>query len=74
MITRENLKDVINAISEKDKKRLKNTNKEYIILELHCFNVGARVDIKLTNKTPLRLNNGEVVLYSNDVVFDAIRY
>ena len=50
MITRENFKDVVCMIDKKDKKRIRNNfNKEFIVLYLHCFNVGAYVEIKLTN-------------------------
>ena len=37
-------------ISDKDRKRINNNwNYEYVVLELHTFNVGSYVTIKLTN-------------------------
>lgn len=74
MITKENIHDVINNISDKDKKRIKNTNKEYIILELCCTNNTSWIDVTLTNRTPPTLHNGECVLYTDDIIFDSIRY
>lgn len=49
MITRENLQGVINSLSDKDKNRIKNTNKEYLVIELHIFNTGSYATVKLTN-------------------------
>jgi len=49
MITRNNIKEVMNQLSDKDKKRLKSTSKDYCILELHTFNVGSFTSMKLTN-------------------------
>lgn len=73
MITRDNIQDVIYNISDKDKKRIKNTNKEYIILEVVATNNTYYIDVKLTNNTPKTLNNGECILYVDDVVFNGIR-
>jgi len=49
MITMDNLKEVINQISSKDKKRIWSSDKEYCVIELHCFNVGSFTKIKLAN-------------------------
>ena len=72
MITRKNLKDVIAQISEKDKKRIRNTSKEYIILGLHCFNAGSYTTVKCTDMAPNKLHYTEYILYSNDPVFEGI--
>jgi len=50
MITRDNLKDVINLLPDRTKKRiLTNTNKEYCVLYLYCTNAGAWSVARLTN-------------------------
>ena len=49
MITRSNISEVINSLSDKDKNRIKNTNKEYCVIYLHVFNVGSYATIKLTD-------------------------
>lgn len=71
MITRENLKDVINSLSNKDKNRIKNTNKEYAVIELHIFNTGSYATVKLTNSY-LRYQNvsnyGNCILETQDVL------
>jgi len=71
MITRENFKDVVLNINEKDKTRIINSNKEYIVIELHCFNVGIRVDIRLTNDYNRYKNvsyNGNCILPLGEVI------
>ena len=77
MITRDNIQEVVNQITLKDKIRIKNnTSKEYIVLYLHCFNVGCRVEIILTNdyyRYRNVSNNGNCILDSDDFVFDTIR-
>lgn len=49
MITRDNFKDVLKLISQKDIKRIKKSDKEYIVLMFHVFNVGSYVSVILTN-------------------------
>jgi len=71
MITRDNLKEVINSLDEKDKKRLLNTNKEYTVLELHIFNAGYFVTCKLTNdfnRYKNVSNYGNCILYTSEVI------
>ena len=73
MITRENYKTVINMIDDKDYDRLKKTDKEYIVLSLHTFNVGSYVSIKLTddfNRYKNVSNNGDVILEAGQVLDD----
>lgn len=71
MITRDNLQEVIQSLSSKDKKRiLNNYSKEFIVLEAHCFNVGAYVTVKLTNNYNRYKNvsdNGNCILFVQDV-------
>lgn len=49
MITRENLRDVIDSLSDKTKRRILSSEKYYVVLTLHVFNVGAYATAKLTN-------------------------
>ena len=49
MITKDNLHDVITSLSNKDKKRILNSNKECTVLYLHVFNAGHYVTARLTN-------------------------
>ena len=70
MITRENLKDVLKSLSDKDKKRVLNSSKEYTVLYLHVFNVGCRVTIRLTNdynRYRNVSNNGNAILYTEEI-------
>ena len=51
MITNlEELKNVLSTLNSIELKRIKNTDKEFIIISLHVFNVGYYATIKLTNK------------------------
>ena len=66
MITRDNLTDVIKAITPSDKRRILNSNKEYIVMYLSVFNTGCIVSIKLTNDFDRYKNvykDGNAILY-----------
>lgn len=70
MITHNNLKEVINQLSDKHKKRIKNTDKEYCVLELHIFNAGSVTTCRLTddfNRYKNVGNSGNCILESWDV-------
>jgi hypothetical protein len=70
MITRENLQNVINSMSIKDKKRVLNTEKEYVVIYLHICNSGSYTTIRLTddfNRYKNVSNNGNVILTSEEV-------
>jgi len=65
MITRQNLPEILQLISSKDIKRIKDSNKEYVVLYLHTFNVGSYVSIKLTDNLHRYQNvsnNGNCIL------------
>jgi hypothetical protein len=49
MITRENLRDVIGSLPEKTKKRILTSEKYYVVLTLHVFNVRTYATARLTN-------------------------
>lgn len=49
MITRENLREVIDSLDDKTKKRILSSEKYYVVLTLHVFNVGAYATARLTN-------------------------
>lgn len=49
MITRENLREVIDSLDDKTKKRILTSEKYYVVLTLHVFNVGAYATARLTN-------------------------
>lgn len=69
MITRDNFKDVLRLISKKDIKRIKKSDKEYIVLMLHVFNVGTNVSVILTNDYNRYKNvsyNGNCILELNN--------
>ena len=75
MITSQNINEVVKQLSNKDKKRLKNTNKEYAVLILSIFNTGSVTHLILTNdynKYKNVSNYGNCILYSDDVVFNDI--
>jgi len=70
MITKDNLKAVINLLPAKTKKRIINTNKEYCVLYLHVANAGAWSTARLTDDF-LRYQHvgkdGNAILYTEDV-------
>ena len=71
MITRDNLKEVINTLNAKDLNRIKNSTKEYAVIYLHLFNIGSYATIKLTNNYDRYKNvsnNGDVILELSDVL------
>ena len=49
MITRENLREVIDSLDGKTKRRILSSEKYYVVLTLHVFNVGAYATARLTN-------------------------
>lgn len=66
MITIDNFKDVLKLISKKDIKRIKKSNKEFIVLLLHVFNVGSYVSVILTND----YNRYKNVSYNGNCIFE----
>lgn len=72
MITRDNFKDVLKLISKKDIKRIKKSDKDYIVLMFHVFNVGSYVSVILTNDYNRYKNvsyNGNCILeLSNELI------
>ena len=76
MITSDNIQGVISQIRDKDKKRIKQSNKEYIVLLLHCFNSGSVTQVILTNDYTRYQNvskNGDCILSIADSIFNSIR-
>lgn len=67
MITKDNYKDVIKAITPKDKKRILNSVKEYCILQIHIFNVGYYVTVKLTNNYK-NIGYLEAIFYTDTII------
>ena len=70
MITKDNLQEVINSLSDSEKKRILRSSKEYIVLYLHVFNIGSYVTIRLTNDYNRYKNvsyNGDVILYTEEI-------
>ena len=70
MITRKNLNEVVNSLSTKDKKRILNSEKEYVVLYLHICNSGSYITIRLTddfNRYKNVSNNGDAILYTEEV-------
>lgn len=71
MITQDNLKEVINQLDNKDKRRIELSMKEYCVLFLHSFNVGSYTEIVLTdnfNKYKNVSNNGNCILETSEVL------
>ena len=71
MITRDNLKEVIFQISEKDKRRILKTFKEFTVLKLHVFNSGSYTEVILTdNYTKFQNvgNNGNCILDTQEII------
>lgn len=71
MITTDNIREVVNQLSDKDKRRLVNTNKEYCVLYLSIFNAGSVTTMRLTNdyyKYSNVSDNGDCILEVTDVI------
>ncbi len=71
MITRENLKEVIDSLDDKTKRRILSSEQYFVVLTLHVFIVGGYVTARLTNDYG-RYNlhawkHGNCVLYIEDV-------
>ncbi len=49
MITHRNFKLIVQSLSDKDKKRILYSNKEFCVLIIHIFNAGYTVNCILTN-------------------------
>ena len=49
MITRENFREVVLALPDKDKRRILNSDKEFVVLYLSIFNSGRTVKASVTN-------------------------
>jgi hypothetical protein len=70
MITKENLREVVNSLSISAKKRILKSDKEFIVLYLHVCNSGSYTTIRLTNDFNRYKNvskNGNVILYTEEV-------
>jgi len=71
MITRDNIKAVVDQLSDKDKKRIRNNWRyEYCVLYLHVFNAGSATTMRLTNDFNRYKNvssYGDVILEVKDV-------
>ena len=68
MITRQNINEVLKLITDKDLNRLKNTEKEYCVLYLHCTNNSSWVTITLTND----YNKYKNVSNNGNCIFDTL--
>ena len=66
MITKDNFKDVIKAITPKDKKRILTSIREFCFLQIHFFNVGYYVTVKLS-KNFRNTNYLECVFYTDTI-------
>lgn len=70
MITRENLRDVIDSLPEKTKRRILTSEKYYVVLTLHVFNTGGYATAKLTNdygRYQHAWKHGNCILCTEDV-------
>jgi len=70
MITKNNLKEVVNQLSDRDKNRIKKSSKEFIVLELHVFNSGSVTTCILTNcwwKYKHVSDRGDSLMYLKDI-------
>ncbi len=70
MITHDNFTLVVQSLSDKDKKRILNSDKEFCVLFLHVFNTGCIVDCILTNNYNRYKNvsdNGNAILLTEEV-------
>jgi hypothetical protein len=72
MITHNNFKEVVSALSAKDIKRIKGNHwYEYTVLYLSVFNTGFCVNIRLTNdynRYKNVSNNGDAILETDEVI------
>ena len=70
MITKDNLNEVITSLSDKDKKRILSSSKEYTVLYLYVFNAGYCATARLTNdynRYKNVSNNGDAILSTEEV-------
>ena len=66
MITRHNLNEIINQISNDDKKCILKSSREYTMIDVSFFNVGISISIGLLSDLPSdydeKIKSGKVVL------------
>ncbi len=70
MITRDNLKEVVESLDIGTKKRILNSDKEYCVLYLHVFNVGSYATATVTddyNRYKNVSDRGDAILYTQEV-------
>ncbi len=70
MIIKRNLPIILGMITEKDRKRILASEKEFVVLELHSFNAGSYVTVKLTNNYQRYrgvFRRGDAVLYRAEI-------
>lgn len=61
---RDNYLETLKLLTEKQRKRIKNNQYDYIILDVQCTNTMAWVDLSLSNKIPVsKLNRGECSVF-----------
>ena len=76
MITQDNIKEIIQGLNEEQKAIIKNTDKEYIKIELCISNTGSIVTLTPTNSLDdieELASIGDCILDINDPVFEEIR-
>jgi len=70
MITRDNLKEVVESLDIGTKKRILNSDKEFCVLYFHVFNVGSYATATVTddyNRYKNVSDRGDAILYTQEV-------
>ncbi len=72
MITHHNLKELLSTLNKKQLERIQKTNKCYIVLYCHVFNVGSFLTYRLTDNFNRYKNvsyNGNAILYTDEILY-----
>ena len=70
MITRDNIQDIVNLISDSDRESIHNSTREYVMMNVSFFNVGVSISIGLLSDLPLdydeQVASGNVVFLETE--------
>lgn len=67
MITKENLKEVVLSLTDKEKRRILANNYEYCILTIHIFNAMSYASIQLTNNFK-EVSYPKAILFTEELI------
>lgn len=72
-LSRDGYLEQLKLLTEKQRKRIKNTSYDYIILDFQCTNTMSWIDLSFSNKIPTRkLNRGDCSVFDKYAFTDLV--